>query len=222
MQKQGGAYVIEESLTKALIQIDGTKFTAAISYMIKLWNTDLNARILIFSQYSPYLTKVSNELERNGIKNVEVRGNVHMRNNAINQFKDKDWALVRVMTLSLDKAASGTNLMEASHVILLDPVQGSRTEAQAIEQQAIGRAYRQGQTRQVTVVRFIVRNTIEHQQYLLQVLDDENADPNELKSHSTTPKVQNTKSVAGRLANSSSKLKKEGSIVGLIEEEELH
>lgn len=38
---------------------------------------------------------------------------------------------------------------------------GTKEEAFALEQQAIGRAYRQGQTRQVTVVRFIVKDTLE-------------------------------------------------------------
>lgn len=47
-----------------------------------------------------------------------------------------------------------------------DPMTGSKKEAQAIESQAIGRAYRQGQSRPLTVVRFIVQHTIEHVLYL--------------------------------------------------------
>jgi SNF2 family DNA or RNA helicase len=45
-------------------------------------------------------------------------------------------------------------------------VTGSKKEAQAIESQAIGRAFRQGQTKQITIVRFVVKNTIEHALYL--------------------------------------------------------
>jgi len=48
---------------------------------------------------------------------------------------------------------------------LLDPVHGTKKESQAIESQAIGRAYRQGQTNKVTVVRFIVSNTVEQVQF---------------------------------------------------------
>ncbi len=36
------------------------------------------------------------------------------------------------------QAASGTNLIEATHVVLLDPVSGSKNEAKAFESQAIG------------------------------------------------------------------------------------
>jgi len=71
------------------------------------------------------------------------------------------------MMLSLEHAASGTNLIEATHVILLDPVQGTKKESKAIEDQAIGRAHRQGQKQQVVVVRFIVKDTIEHEQFLM-------------------------------------------------------
>lgn len=69
--------------------------------------------------------------------------------------------------LSLENAASGTNLTEATHVILMDPVAGTSEEARAIEDQAIGRAHRLGQDRQITVVRMIMRETIEEELYLV-------------------------------------------------------
>ena len=53
--------------------------------------------------------------------------------------------------LSLEHAASGTNLTEASHVVLMDPVAGLHDEAVAVEQQAIGRAHRIGQNKQVAI-----------------------------------------------------------------------
>lgn len=46
-------------------------------------------------------------------------------------------------------------------------------ELQSAEMQAVGRAYRQGQTQQVTIVRFLVRGTIEHQLYVKNYLEDE-------------------------------------------------
>jgi len=52
--------------------------------------------------------------------------------------------------LSLEHAASGTNLTEATHIVLMDPVAGSQAEAVSIEQQAIGRAHRMGQNKEVT------------------------------------------------------------------------
>jgi len=54
--------------------------------------------------------------------------------------------------LSLEHAASGTNLTEATHIVLMDPVAGTQAEAVSIEQQAIGRAHRMGQNKQVSLI----------------------------------------------------------------------
>ena len=51
--------------------------------------------------------------------------------------------------LSLEHAASGTNLIEASHIVLIDPVAGTKEKSVAIENQAIGRAHRMGQDKRV-------------------------------------------------------------------------
>lgn len=40
-------------------------------------------------------------------------------------------------------------------MILLDPIQGTIQESRATEDQAIGRAYRQGQKQSVVVVRYV-------------------------------------------------------------------
>lgn len=99
------------------------------------------------------------------------------RNKAINEFHKKT---ARVMMLSAENSASGTNLTEgmtktdqqslipnfcvlASHVVLIEPIGGTRDEALAVERQAIGRSHRQGQTKSVIVARFVVSNTIEYQ-----------------------------------------------------------
>jgi non-specific serine/threonine protein kinase len=67
--------------------------------------------------------------------------------------------------LSSDKAASGLNLTEASHIVLLDTLNTNKKEAQQIENQAIGRACRIGQTKTVLVNRFIMKDSIEEEFY---------------------------------------------------------
>jgi len=46
------------------------------------------------------------------------------------------------MLLSFDHAASGTDLTEASHIVLLDPIIGTQARIVGVEQRAIGRAHR--------------------------------------------------------------------------------
>ena len=50
---------------------------------------------------------------------------------------------------------------------------GTKEEAQSIEAQAIARAYRQGQNSQVTLVRFIIKDTIEHEMYVKNYLNND-------------------------------------------------
>ena len=54
----------------------------------------------------------------------------------------------------------------ASHIILADSVAGSKEEVKAADGQAIARAHRIGQDKKVKVVRFIVADSLEHQDYL--------------------------------------------------------
>jgi len=115
-------------------------------------------------------------LGKNNIGSSMVKGTVYQRNKAIKTFQDMDKSQeCKVILLSLKNAASGSNLVEGSHVILLDPMSGSRRQAEDIENQAIGRAYRQGQDKQITVVRIIIRDTIEHQLYLTNTVNPESS-----------------------------------------------
>eukprot|EP00026_Physarum_polycephalum_P001413 Phypoly_transcript_01414.p1 GENE.Phypoly_transcript_01414~~Phypoly_transcript_01414.p1 ORF type:complete len:862 (+),score=183.93 Phypoly_transcript_01414:614-3199(+) len=102
-------------------------------------------------------------------------------NNTVNILDDE----VRVMMLSLENAASGTNLTEASHVILIDPVSGTAQHARDVEAQAIGRAHRQGQKKQLTVVRFIIKNTVEEELY----------QRNHTSHNSTVPRTNNISTI---------------------------
>lgn len=66
--------------------------------------------------------------------------------------------------MSLKAGGVGLNLVAASHVIIIDPWWNP-----FLEDQAIGRAHRIGQTRPVTVYRLVVEGTIEERVLELQV-----------------------------------------------------
>ena len=75
---------------------------------------------------------------------------------------------------------------------------GSKKEAQAIESQAIGRAHRQGQTKQITIVRFVVKNTIEHALYLRN--NDVNEDTTVVMTKDNKPQLVKTASLTSLVA----------------------
>jgi len=156
-----------------LIEANGTKLAHLVVYLRKLLFENKENRVIIFSQYDTFLKKMGNLLTQHGITNLFVEGNVYRKSNTIASFKGADPDnVVRVIMLSLQNTAAGTNLIKATHIILMDPVSGSKKEAQATEAQAIGRAHRQGQKNEVTVVRFVIKDTLEHEYYLRNNADN--------------------------------------------------
>ncbi|KAI8850412.1 P-loop containing nucleoside triphosphate hydrolase protein, partial [Chytridium lagenaria] len=76
------------------------------------------------------------------------------RSNAITKFKQDPY--LSVLLLSLKAGGVGLNLTIASRVYIMEPYWNP-----AVEQQAIDRVHRMGQTRTVHTVRFISKETIE-------------------------------------------------------------
>lgn len=144
----------------------GSKIGKLIS-ICKQLITDPENRIIIFSQWDRLLTNVGNILAANNIYVTSCKGHVHQRNAAIESFRKgtKDGKDLRVILLSSENAASGTNLVMCNVIILLDPIDGTKEEVAAIEGQAIGRAMRLGREKQLRVIRLITKDTIEEEIY---------------------------------------------------------
>jgi SNF2 family DNA or RNA helicase len=153
---------------QTLIGKVGTKLANLIFFLKK---NDKHA--IIFSQWDDLLKKVGEVLNDYGIKNAFCKGNVWQRDKAIREFNNNDD--IKVIMLSSESAASGTNLTKAEMVILLDPVYGTYEYRRNTEWQAIGRAYRMGQTKQVQVVRFVIKNTVEDEIYKMNQEQDKKA-----------------------------------------------
>lgn len=151
------------------IQKYGSKLGKLI-LMIKKLSLEENSKIIIFSQWDNMLSLIGTSLMENGIENTFIKGNVYSRNNAISKFKHGIDSQGRksnsqVIMLSLENAASGTNLTEADYIFFVEPINKSKNEISAIEGQAIGRVCRIGQTNKVKVIRIITKDTIEEDIY---------------------------------------------------------
>lgn len=148
------------------IDVERLKWGTKLAFIIKKLRVLCeNNRVIIFSQWDKMLTLIGTALKDCNILHVFCRGNVHCMSKSIKTFKED--TNVRVLLLSLESCSSGSNLTEASHVFLVDAVYGDREQALAIEEQAIGRVKRLGQTDTVHVHRFVIRGTIEEDQFNL-------------------------------------------------------
>ena len=141
------------------IKSGGTKINSIIKYI----KDNSTSKIIIFALEKQTLDLMNDILLENKIKYVNLKGNAYVVSKQLKRFKNGE---DQVILLSADRANSGTNLIEASHIILLDThlITDDKVK-QDVEKQAIGRAVRLGQKNNVKVVRFIMKNTIE-QMYL--------------------------------------------------------
>jgi len=156
-----------EDTEESLINKWGTKFARMLQYVDDILDADPTHRVIIFSQWDKTLTMVQKALTSVERASVVIQGQIYTIQARIHRFRTDPSC--RVVLLSSSKNASGVNLTEASHVVLLDSLNTTSEEARLLEEQAIGRAVRLGQTRQVQVRRFIIRNTIEHDFYLRNI-----------------------------------------------------
>jgi len=76
------------------------------------------------------------------------------RNKTIKKFREDP--SVRILLINLRAGGCGLNLIEANHVILMEPYWN-----ESEQQQALNRAYRLGQKKEVKVYRLQIKNSIE-------------------------------------------------------------
>jgi superfamily II DNA or RNA helicase len=110
-------------------------------------------RALVFSQFTRFLRLVRERLDEAGVAYCYLDGKTRDRPIVLSRFKTGD---VPVFLISLKAGGFGLNLTEADYCFVLDPWWNPATEAQAVD-----RAHRIGQTRNVVVYRLISGGTIE-------------------------------------------------------------
>jgi len=112
-------------------------------------------RALVFSQFTSFLGRARARLDASGIPYAYLDGStpVRRRDAEIARFRAGE---ATVFLISLKAGGFGLNLTEADYVFLLDPWWNPASEAQAVD-----RAHRIGQAKQVMVYRLVAQGTIE-------------------------------------------------------------
>lgn len=139
----------------------GTKMSRLIQYLNQIMQ-DPSARVILVSCWNRMLKLVGNVLVNKAIEHVYLEGSTYTVAKHIDRFKTNK--KIRVVMMASDRAASGINLTEGTHIILLDTI--NSYNAETIEEQAVARSVRMGQKKNVVVKRFVMRNTIEHENFL--------------------------------------------------------
>ena len=119
-------------------------------------------RILLFSQFTSMLALLEQDLKEEGISYYLLTGSTpkEKRIQMVHAFNE---GAVPIFLISLKAGGTGLNRTGADVVIHYDPWWNV-----AAQNQATDRAHRIGQTRQVTVYRLIIKDTIEERILELQ------------------------------------------------------
>lgn len=126
-------------------------------------------KALVFSQFTSFLAIVRARLDGDGVIYEYLDGQTRDRAARVERFQnDPD---CKLFLISLKAGGLGLNLTAADYVFLLDPWWNPAVEAQAID-----RAHRIGQSRQVFAYRLIARDTVEEKVLELQETKRELAD----------------------------------------------
>jgi SNF2 family DNA or RNA helicase len=139
------------------------KIEKTMEILDEITENDPTEKILIFSQFTSLLDLLEVPISDKKMRYQRYDGSMKMsdRADAVDKFMDdKD---EKIMLLSLKAGNAGLNLAKASQVILLDPFWNP-----FVEEQAVDRAHRMPQPREVTVHRVLVPETVEDRIIALQ------------------------------------------------------
>ena len=123
-----------------------------------------NHKALVFSQFLGMLALIREKLKELGVDHEYFDGSTSAidREKAIQRFQNDENC--RVFLISLKAGGVGLNLTAADYVYIVDPWWNP-----AVEQQAIDRTHRIGQTKNILAYRMICKDTIEDK--ILQLQD---------------------------------------------------
>jgi len=141
----------------------GSKLAGLVHHVRRLQAEDAECKIICFVQWEDLKRKIAAALEEFGVEHLTLGGSVWSRRSTLKRFQ-YDTDSPRLLLLSLEDSASGTNLTASNHVIMVHPMEAAtREEAVAFEMQAVGRVRRPGQLRKIHIWRFVTEGTVEQE-----------------------------------------------------------
>nr|CAH7738161.1 unnamed protein product [Callosobruchus chinensis] len=134
-----------------------TKIEGVIKLLLDLKAENPLPKVLLFSSWLSVLKHVKEALDKNEIT-CELAANYNFEQR-IENFKDPKNNIMALL-LPITLGSKGLNLIEATHVVFIEPPLNPSDELQAI-----GRVHRIGQTKPTFVHKLIIKNTIEESIY---------------------------------------------------------
>ncbi|THH29503.1 hypothetical protein EUX98_g4700 [Antrodiella citrinella] len=152
-----------KSTTSSDLPPDSAKTRKVMSILSEIAQKEGGEKTIIFSQFTSMLDLLEPFLTDQGIRYVRYDGSMTKakREEALDKIKDS--TRTKVILISFKAGSTGLNLTCCNNVILVDMWWNP-----ALEDQAFDRAHRLGQTKNVTIYKLSVPNTVEERILELQ------------------------------------------------------
>ena len=124
-------------------------------------NIDSGHKVLLFSQFTSMLKLLIPQLQAAGIPFEYLDGSTRNRQEKVDHFNNDP--AIPLFLLSLKAGGTGLNLTSADTVIIYDPWWNP-----AVELQAADRTHRIGQTRTVSTIKLVMKDSVEEKVLQLQ------------------------------------------------------
>lgn len=141
--------------------VESSKVAALMRELERLRSS--GSKSILFSQWTAFMDLLEVPLSKSNIPFLRLDGTLSQkqRENVIRQFSEDSSILVLIM--SLKAGGVGVNLTAACNAFVLDPWWNP-----AVEEQAVMRIHRIGQTKRVMIRRFIVKGSVEERMEAVQ------------------------------------------------------
>nr|XP_058891974.1 E3 ubiquitin-protein ligase SHPRH isoform X3 [Kogia breviceps] len=147
-----------------------TKVEAVVRTLMRIQLRDPGAKALVFSTWQDVLDIISKALTDNNMEFAQISRVKTFQEN-LSAFKHDPQ--INILLLPLHTGSNGLTIIEATHVLLVEPILNP-----AHELQAIGRVHRIGQTKPTIVHRFLIKATIEERmQAMLKTAERSHTNP---------------------------------------------
>ena len=159
--------VTEIDKEKSILSPDSCERSPKILALLEaIKNLQPDEKGVIFSQFTSFLDLIGQSLRdcRHTFVRIDGSMTAAKRIISINSFNSEENDSPRFILCSLHAAGTGINLTRGNFVFMMDCWWN-----EAIENQAMDRVHRIGQKRKVTVIRYVMKNTIEERMVDLHV-----------------------------------------------------
>uniref|UniRef100_A0A4W3I2F1 Helicase like transcription factor n=1 Tax=Callorhinchus milii TaxID=7868 RepID=A0A4W3I2F1_CALMI len=145
--------------------VSSSKVDALMLSLIEIRRQDPNIKSLVVSQFTAFLSLIEIPLRAEGFSFVRFDGSMSRSRRAktVSSFQSCSPASPTILLLSLRAGGEGLTLTAASRVFLMDPAWNP-----AAEDQCFDRCHRLGQTRDVIITKFIVKDSVEENMIKIQ------------------------------------------------------